>query len=485
MTFVADLEPTALWSHFDHILTVPRGSGNEAAMRDYVLSVAARRGCAHRGDEAGNLVVTVPASPGREGAPVVVLQSHLDMVEEKNSGTAHDFTRDPIRPVRDGEVLRADGTTLGADNGIGVAAMLAVLEGEGPHGPLELLFTIDEERGLAGAQRLDPSLVSGKVLINLDSEEEGTVIVGCAGGADTRLALPLHREEPGEGTSGAELRISGLSGGHSGVDIHLQRGNALKVLARALHAARLTVPFHLAALSGGDKGNAIPREASALVVGETGALALLGSRLEAELAAIRSEVAPADPGLAWSWEPRPLPPSCWTEVTTWTVLRLLEALPHGVQAMSIDLPGLVETSCNLASVKEDGDLLRIFLSNRSSIAGALAALRRRNRAAGSLAGAEVTEGSGYPGWKPDVASPVLTVVRRAHQRVLGTAPQVTAIHAGLECGVIGEKVPGLDMVSIGPTIRFPHSPNELVEIETVGRFYRLLTGVLEDLAAST
>lgn len=483
-TFVSDLEPRNLWRHFDAILTIPRGSKNEEAMRRHVLEIAERKGLAARVDRAGNVVVDKPASRGREAAEITILQSHLDMVNEKNSDVAHDFSRDPIAPRRDGEFLKATGTTLGSDNGIGVAAMLAIAEADDlVHGPLELLFTIDEETGLTGASELDGNVLAGRRLINLDSEEEGTLTVGCAGGAGNNLRLPLGSEPAMPAAVALDVTVAGLKGGHSGVDIHLQRANALKVLARALQAAAAAAPFRLAALAGGDKHNAIPREARALVVLSPGSRAAFSRAFEAEIAAMADEFRPADPGLRGELADAETPVRVWTEASGRRALALLNTLPHGVLAMSYDIPGLVETSTNLAVVREDEGGMFVHMSNRSSVATSLRATQARMRAIGELAGAEVETLGGYPGWKPNLDSPLLAIVKEVHRRVMGREAAIGAIHAGLECGIIGEKVPGMDMISFGPTIQFPHSPDERVEVATVGRFYRLLTEVLRELAA--
>jgi len=484
MTFVSELEPKPLWQHFDEILKIPRDSGKEGPMRDYVLAVAERHGLAATVDATGNVVVKKPGTAGHENAPATILQAHLDMVCEKNSDVEHDFDKDPIKPRRDGEFVVATGTTLGSDNGIGVAAMLALMGAKDvPHGPLELLFTIDEERGLTGAASLDGSLLSATRLINLDSEEEGVLTVGCAGGADSHLTLPLTYTTPPSGHTALAIRLFGLKGGHSGVDIHLQRGNAVKLLARALYRAHLEAPLLLADYGGGDKHNAIPREARATAVVSAESAGAVRRALEAELAAIGDEYRPAEPGLAFGVEPTEVEGQAWDGATTTRVLELVNALPHGVLAMSYDIPGLVETSTNLASVKESEGKLSIHLSSRSSVASAIGSVRRRIRAAGSLAGATVEEGNGYPGWKPDMSSRLLAVLQETHAEVLGSEPEVGAIHAGLECGIIGEKKPGMDMISFGPTIQFPHSPDERVKIDTVDRFYRLLTVTLGRLAA--
>ena len=481
MTFVAELEPTALWRHFDTILTIPRASKDEERMRAHVVAAAESHGLQHQVDDAGNVVVRKPATPGHEGATITILQSHLDMVQEKNSDVEFDFTTDAIVPRMDGEYLKATGTTLGSDNGIGVATMLALMGETGfAHGPLELLFTIDEETGLTGAARLDASLLRGRQLINLDSEEDGIVYVGCAGGGDTQLTLGLGTA-PAEGVA-LSISLTGLKGGHSGCDIHLQRGNAVQLLGRALWAAYHDGRFRLARLQGGSAHNAIPREAFATLVVAAADRSALMTAVEREVEAIDIEYGPADPGMQLAVDDTAAPEGVWDQATTERVLRLINALPHGVGAMSYDIPDLVETSVNLATVVRDDGSLRIGLSSRSSIDSALEAMRRRVRAVGLLAEAEVEEDEAYPGWKPDLESRLLEVVKDVHRRELGTEPEVKAIHAGLECGILGKKIPGIDMISFGPQIEFPHSPDERVHVSSVGRFYRLVAATLTELA---
>ena len=481
MSFISEWEPHALWAHFDEILKIPRASKDEGQIRQYVLGVAERNGLEAKVDGSGNVVVRKPGSPGHENAAATILQSHLDMVQEKNSDVEHDFETDAITPVKDGAYLKADGTTLGSDNGIGVAAMLALMEDqEAEHGPLEFLFTVDEETGLTGAAGLGDDMLAGRQLLNLDSEEEGIITIGCAGGGDTHLQLPMA-EERAEG-SAVHIMIQGLKGGHSGVDIHLQRANAIKVLSRALYAAWLEEPFRVADLSGGNAHNAIPREASATVVlkGEE-EVARFRGRLEEELDTIVHESSTVDPGMTFEVTEVSTPPTVWDEVTTRRGLALLTTLPHGVVRMSPDIPGLVETSTNLAvAARRNGDL-DILLSSRSSVASALRALRQRIRSAGSLAGAEAEEEDAYPGWEPDVGSRLLGVVKEVYAEHLGE-PEVGAIHAGLECGIIGEKYDGMDMVSFGPQIEFPHSPDERVKIDSVQSFYVVLRALLERLS---
>ncbi len=380
MSFVSELEPRALWKHFDEILKIPRPSTHEERARRYVLDAAARKGLSHRQDANGNLVVEKPASPGREGSPIVVLQGHLDMVTEKNSGTEHDFMSDPIIPRREDGWVKATGTTLGADNGVGAAAMLAVMEADDlVHGPLELLFTVDEESGLNGVMALDPEAIAlqGRRLLNLDSEEEGSVTIGCAGGSASTLTLPLETAPAPEGTTSLEVKLSGLKGGHSGMEIHLQRGNAVKLLARALFAALQQTPFHLTAFQGGNKHNALPREAAARVVLPGASRDVFTAAVEREAAAIRDEIRTVDPDVAVEITEGATPERVWTVAATRKVLDLLNAFPHGVLAMSNDIPGLVETSLNLATVADSDGALTLLTSIRSSVASAMMATRRR------------------------------------------------------------------------------------------------------------
>jgi dipeptidase D len=483
MTFVSELDPQALWAHFDEILQIPRASKDEGRIREYVLSVAERNGLEHEVDGTGNVVIRKPGAGGREDGGITILQSHMDMVQEKNSGVDHDFDTDPIEAVVDGEYLKANGTTLGSDNGIGLAAMLAILEdSQLSHGPLELLFTVDEETGLTGAAGLEPDMLRGRRLLNLDSEEEGEITIGCAGGADTHLHLPIREEAAPEGSAAVAIRLTGMKGGHSGVDIHLQRANAIKLLARALYAASLDVPLRIASFEGGNAHNAIPREADATVVipGGDEAGSRFRSSLESALTSIQAEYKPVDPGTTYEISPAPAVATAWDSASSGTALALLATLPHGVMSMSYDIPGLVETSTNLAVARRVGDELDIQLSNRSSVDSALVAIRQRIRAAASLVGAAVEEKDGYPGWQPDVSSALLAIVREIYAETIGE-PKIGAIHAGLECGIIGEKIPGMDMISFGPQIEFPHSPDERVKIDTGTRFYSTLCAVLEQL----
>jgi dipeptidase D len=484
MTFVSDLQPTPVWAYFDQLLAIPRGSKKEERAREFVISVAERLGLAYTVDETGNVIVRKPATAGSgEGGPTI-LQSHLDMVQEKNSDVDFDFDSEAIRPVLDGEYLKADGTTLGSDNGIGVATMLAIMEADDlAHGPLEFLFTIDEETGLTGAGGLAEGVLEGRRLINLDSEEEGVLTIGCAGGADSHLHLGVEREGLQGGGAAISVRIAGLKGGHSGVDIHLQRGNAIKILARALYSASLREPVRIASFGGGNAHNAIPREATAtlIVPAADGIPEVVKEEMKSELDAARMELRAVDPGMSFSITDAPSPADALTVRDTRKLLSLVTALPHGVMAMSSDIEGLVETSTNLAVVREQEGRVFVLMSSRSSVMSALAALRQRIRSFADLSGADLEEKDGYPAWQPDVTSSLLQVVKEVHEKIAGEA-EIGAVHAGLECGIVGEKYPGMDMISFGPQIDFPHSPDERVKVASVAGFYEVLTAVLAELA---
>jgi len=480
MTFVSDLDPRDLWQHFDHILTIPRGSKNEQQMAEYIVEVAKRNNLSYKKDDAGNIVVKKAATPGCENAPITILQAHMDMVNEKNADVQHDFSKDPIIPRKDGEYLCATGTTLGSDNGIGMAMSLAVMESKTmKHGPVELLFTMDEETGLTGASSLHDDMLEGKTLINLDTEEEDALYVGCAGGAGVNISVSLETETAPTGHEALQLKLHGLKGGHSGVDIHLQRGNAIKLLARALVAVAKEHGFKLADIHGGNMHNAIPREAFATVLVSASHKNGFETSLKKYMGEIEAEYKPAEPNMQFSIDSATGVTSVYTESVQTNLLNLLNALPHGVIAMSYDIPELVETSSNLASVKISNGIMVIHVSNRSSVDSAIEALQQRIVSIGELAGAEVQEVEGYPGWKPDLNSHILKIAEQVHIDKLGSKPAIKAIHAGLECGIIGEKYPGMDMVSLGPQIEFPHSPDERVRMDSVANFYKLVVGILE------
>ncbi|MBS0356165.1 MAG: aminoacyl-histidine dipeptidase [Proteobacteria bacterium] len=478
------LEPAAVWSHFATLCRIPRQSKAEDALRDHLLDWAQGRGLAAAVDGAGNLIIRKPASPGHEAAPGVVLQGHLDMVCQANADTPHDFARDAIRPRRDGGWLVADGTTLGADNGIGVALILAALEDKALiHGPLEALFTVDEEAGMGGAQGLAPGVLQGSLMLNLDTEDWGEFYLGCAGGADVNVHRPGHPARLPTGFICRRIRLGGLRGGHSGVNIHEERGNAIKLLVRVLRSLEADFPLRLASLQGGTARNALPREAQAVVALPTTQVAELEEALAGWQALLREELAGVDDGVSLHTGPATADMLlAETEQAVW--LASLHAAPHGVRRWSLAVPGVVETSNNLGVVSvspTEGSANFMVRSLRDSGSTALAE-EIVSLFALSATPAEIS--GHYPGWTPNPASPLLALCQAAYTREFGGESQVKVIHAGLECGIIGAKYPGLDTVSFGPTIRGAHAPGERVDIDSVGRAWQLFTAILADIARS-
>lgn len=483
MSIVANLEPRLLWRHFDEIRKIPHGSGNEKALGQYVVSVAQRLGLKYSREKSGNIIVYKPATPGRESAPTIVLQGHLDMVCEKHSSKAFDFMKDPIDLVADGEWLRANGTTLGSDNGIGVAATLAILEDStAVHGPVEALFTVDEERGLNGARTISPKGLKGRIMLNLDSEELGVFSIGCAGGADSMILLPLKRKRA-KGNTLVEIHLAGLRGGHSGIDIHEGRGNAIKILNRLLYQMARKIPFELVSVNGGDKHNAIPREVKAQIVVARNKLAALEKWLLNAIHDVQVEFKPVENDITISVTAvnKKVPP-VFDAASQEKMLGLLFALPHGPLAMSRSIKDLVETSNNVASIKSEKSRVVIVCSSRSSNGSALKATRDKLAAIVKMSGGVVKQPEGYPGWMPDLESPILKVTMDTFRSITGKNAHYKAIHAGLECGIIGEKFPGMDMISFGPTIQHPHSPEERVHVGSVGIFYKHLIKILETVS---
>ena len=481
----AGLQPAAVWSHFATLCAIPRPSKGEARLREHLLGWANARGLATSVDAAGNLIVRKRASAGRESAPGVVLQAHLDMVCQANAGTPHDFTRDPIEPVlRDGWVL-AEHTTLGADNGIGAALMLAVLEDESlAHGPLEALFTVDEESGMGGARGLDPDALAGRLLLNLDTEEWGQFYLGCAGGINVHVRRAGRPEAPPDGHVALRIDVRGLRGGHSGVNIHEGRGNAIKLLVRALRDVERRWPLRLAALRGGTARNALPREASAVVAVPRAAATEVAALLAGLQAVCRDELAGIDGEVALSCAPGA--PGEIARVldaagqAAW--LASLHAAPQGVRRMSLKVPGVVETSDNLGVVELTPDGGECCFMVRSLVDSAGAELAEEIVSLFALSGGGAEASGHYPGWAPDPASPLLAVCREVYRANFGSVPAIEVIHAGLECGLIGGTYPGMDMVSFGPTIRGAHAPGETVEVGSVERCWRLLREILAALA---
>ena len=479
---IENLEPRYVWGHFDKIRQIPRPSKHEEKIREHLLAWANEHGFETRTDKVGNTVVAVPASKGHEKAPILVLQAHMDMVCEKNADVKFDFARDPIQLRTEGDWLYARGTTLGADNGIGMASAMAIVDDpDAVHGPIEILITVDEETGLTGAMQLDPSMVKGRRLLNLDTEELDAIYIGCSGGGNSEITIPVAREQaPGNGAF-LDVRVTGLRGGHSGMDIVLQRGNAVQALARCIAKGSGTAKTRLASIEGGSAHNAIPREAFAIISVEAASKDAFERAVRDEAAAIKGELGAADPEL--TVEVRPATQTRVLDAESQRrVLAVLLALPHGVAAMSLDVPGLVETSNNLAAVHTDENAVRVLVSVRSSIRSALMALRARVEFVADLAGGTIAHNDAYPGWKPNLKSEVLAATQRVHERSLGKKAELKAVHAGLECGVIGEKLPGMDMVSIGPWIESPHSPSERVNIPSVATFWKFLKALVKELA---
>jgi dipeptidase D len=482
-TAIEGLQPERVWKYFAEISRIPRGSKNESAISKYVLETARKLGLKAKADKFGNVVARKPASPGKEGVRMICLQGHLDMVCEKNKEKVHDFLKDPIELVRRGDVLMANGTTLGADNGIAVATNLAIMEDSSlVHGPLEFLFTIDEETGLTGAANLAPDFLESRTLINLDSEEEGALYVGCSGGRDTAGFWKASTEAAPRGTAPHLLKVGGLKGGHSGLEIDKNRGNAVKILTRVLMELA-AAGGRVASLDGGNKHNAIPREAEATVYVPKKqwekAVAIVGAMNET----IRAELASVEPDLAisiaqkkGSKRGRVISRSLQTRI-----LNTISALPHGVIKMSSDIPGLVETSTNVAVVRTERKGVTVVTSQRSSVASEIVDICQTVESVFFLGGAAVKRGDGYPGWKPDLASPILQTARAAYASLFGKEPDVKAIHAGLECGIIGERYAGMDMVSMGPTLEAVHSPEEKIFIASVEKYWKFLLAVLQNV----
>lgn len=472
------LEPKTMWSYFLELSKIPRGSKNEAAAADWVADQARALGCDVERDAVGNVIIRKKATPGKEGRPTTCLQAHVDMVCEKNEGTEHDFLKDPIQLVRDGDLLRAKGTTLGADNGIGVAAALAVLASKDiAHGPIEALITIDEETGLTGANGLQAGRLKAKFLLNLDSEEEGFLTIGCAGGVDTIVSRKLTRASAPAGSRAYRLKVFGLKGGHSGIDIHAGRGNAIRLLAQLLDATS-GFGFALASIKGGNKRNAIPREASAMIFLDPAKEAAFKAALAEHEAHWRAALGAFDPGLHLALEAGEAA-QAMSPADAHALIQLLLSLPHGVEAMSPDIKGLVQTSTNLGVIDTRENDVEINLLTRSSIDASKVALTARIAATCALGGFEAHTTGGYPGWKPEPKASLVQIVQDANQKTFGKPLEIMAIHAGLECGLIGEKYAGMEMVSFGPSMWDVHTPDEHVSIPSVGNFWKLLTSVLE------
>ncbi|MFO7850009.1 MAG: aminoacyl-histidine dipeptidase [Spirochaetia bacterium] len=510
-------EPKEVWKYFSEISSIPRCSTREEGIRSYLVEQAKKRSLEYKTDAAGNLAVYVPASEGYESRPTAVIQGHMDMVCEKNSGTPHDFSRDPLKLKTQGDFLSAEGTTLGGDNGIALAMALALLDTESPHGPLELLFTSDEESGLTGALNLDPSLIRGRFLLNLDSEEEGVFYIGCAGGVTTVGDIPGEwegaaasasagatqaaqaaraaqatqaaraaetPESPAHEPSAAAFRLSitGLKGGHSGANIHEERGNAIKLGARLLRKLLQKTSLRISHIEGGGKHNAIPREFFAHFIAPAARKEEILAEAAETARIFYTELGRIDPKCRVDiQELSELPDRVLSEEATARLVNALYLIPHGVDSMSRTIEGLVETSSNLASVGIEEDRIRVTTSQRSSIISKRDDICGRVTAALRTAGAEVDYLSPYPAWTPDPENPLIDTCTGAYKRLFGQEPTVTAIHAGLESGVIGEKFPEMNMISFGPNLYEVHTPEEHLSISSVEHIWRLLLKILEGL----
>ena len=490
MTFVnvqdmeqKNLKPAGVFCYFEEICQVPRPSKKEGKIIAYLQDFGKKHGLETRTDEAGNILMKKPATLGMENRKTVALQAHMDMVCEKNNDVQHDFLTDPIETVVEGDWMKAKGTTLGADNGIGIAAALAVLTDESlVHGPLECLFTVDEETGLTGAFALKDGFLHSDILLNLDSEDEGELFIGCAGGVDSVGEFSYRLVDVPDGYFCARVQVKGLQGGHSGGDIHLGRANANKLLARFLNQLCKRYDVYLCGIDGGNLRNAIAREACAVIAFPEADKHAIRADLNIFAAEVEREYTVSDPGVQFLLESEaPCRQAIEPEVAR-RVLMAIQALPHGVIAMSQDIPGLVETSTNLASVKmKPGHIIRIETSQRSSITSAKEDIAATVRTVFELAGAVVSHSEGYPGWKPNTHSEILEIATESYQRLFHTEAKVKAIHAGLECGLFLDKYPTLDMISFGPTLQGVHSPDERMHIPSVERFWLHLVDILKNI----
>lgn len=477
------LKPPILWKRFYEITRVPRPSKKEEKILNHIRKLLKELNISFKEDKTGNIVASIPATKGYEKAPTVVLQGHIDMVCEKNKDTKHDFENDPIKMIRDNGWIKAEGTTLGSDNGIGVAAALAVITDKDViHGPIEILLTVDEETGLTGATNLQPGLISGKILINMDSEEDGAFYVGCAGGMDTLGSFDIEYEDINKDNSFYELMVTGLKGGHSGLDINQGRANGIKMLARTLHQLK-KFDYRVTRFDGGSLRNAIPREAEAILSVNKKDFSDIEKVIFEFEKKVAVEYKTAEGGLKINLHKVDETPSkVFTRKFSDKAVATILALPHGVIMMSRDIPDLVETSTNVATIKIKDNKLTIGTSQRSSVESAKKYIAESVWSVFKLANADIHTTDGYPGWKPNMNSPLLKISKSIFKNLFKKEPNIKAIHAGLECGILEGKNPGLDMISFGPTIQGAHSPDERVNIETVERFYELLKGILKELA---
>ena len=476
------LSPSRLWHYFGEILQIPRPSKKEEKIAAFLVDFGKIHGLETLRDGIGNVIIRKPATTGKENVKSVVLQSHIDMVCEKNSDKVHDFDKDPIEAyVEDGWVT-ANGTTLGADDGIGIAAQLAILEAKDiEHGPIECLFTVDEETGLTGAFGLDTKILKSKILLNLDSEDDGQIFIGCAGGKDTVAEMPYNKEKVPSGYTAYKISVTGLRGGHSGDDIQKGYGNANKILNRLLWTASRDFGLLLNDFNAGNLRNAIAREGFALVIIPDGKKADFEAYAKTYNNTIKSEFKVTEPGLLVAIEKTGMPEFILNKDTQDRLLKGIYACPHGVIAWSQDIDNFVETSTNLASVKFKKDIIEITTSQRSSVESAKVDIANMVASTLQLAGFKTRHTDGYPGWTPNPNSDILKTTVDSYKKLFGMEPVVRSIHAGLECGLFLEKYPHLDMVSFGPTIKGAHSPDERLDISTTEKFWKHLVDVLENI----
>ncbi len=480
-TNLKTLHPQTLWTYFAEICQIPHPSKKEEKIIKHVKNFGEKLGLETHVDKVGNILIRKPATPGYENRQTIILQSHLDMVPQKNNDTQHDFEKDPIKAYIEGEWVKAEGTTLGADNGIGAASAMAVLADNSlEHGNIECLFTIDEETGMTGAFALEEDFLKGDILLNLDSEDEGELYIGCAGGIDTTATFPYKMINVVGASEAWKIIIKGLKGGHSGLDINLGRGNANKLITRILWQANRNFQLQINEIDGGSLRNAIPREASAIVVVPKENEVEFEKMVKELTLKIKNELRNTEPGLTITLEKTLLPKQIIDPAVTHRMLQGVYACPNGTIRMTDDMPGVVETSTNLAILKSDGEKIEVCSLQRSAVDSAKEDLCNMIRCAFEMAGATVEHSGSYPGWKPNMESPILRTMTQVYENKFGKTPQIKVIHAGLECGIIGGAFPNLDMISFGPTIRNPHSPDEKVKIDTVGLFWEYLTETLKN-----
>ncbi len=479
---VANIQPQELWKHFYDITQIPRPSKHEAAISEFIVEFGEKLGLETIVDEIGNVIIKKPATAGMENRHGVILQAHLDMVPQKNEDTVHDFKKDPLKPYIDEDWVKATGTTLGADNGMGIAAAMAVLESKTlEHGPVEALFTIDEETGMTGAFGMKPGLLDGDILLNMDSEDEGELYIGCAGGTNANIKFNYQETPVPDGMAAFKLTVKGLKGGHSGLDIPLGRGNSNKLLNRLMWSAERLYGLRLASIDGGSLRNAIPRESLAVVVVPEKNKDAFLKYIETFTAEVKKELALVEPDLQVLVNATDMPATLIDEKTQHNLFNALYACPNGVIRMSNEMEGLVETSTNLAIIKSANGEINMQCLLRSSVDSAKIDLEQMIRSVFELAKAEIMFDGQYPGWKPNPDSAILKTMQQVYEKKFGKIPEIRGIHAGLECAILGGPYPHWDMISFGPTIRFPHSPDEKVSISTVEKFWDFLVETLKDI----